>query len=59
MELLDAGYMITVDLYNGGIKNEEEKIKESTAARIAVYRSTLRHRYINKTILAELNSGLF
>jgi hypothetical protein len=43
-ELLDAGYMITVERYSGGMKMDEEKNIERMAAAAPVMRSSLRQR---------------
>ena len=53
MELLDAGYMITVDLYNGEINNGEENIAESRAADKPRMSSVFRHLYKNMATLNE------
>jgi hypothetical protein len=43
IELLEAGYIITVDLYNGVTNRLEENIAESTADAMPRINSVLRH----------------
>ena len=48
MELPDAGYIITVDLYKGEINKGEENIAARRAADNPTIKSTLRHLNRNK-----------
>ena len=48
MELLEAGYNITVDLYKGEINKGEENIAARRAADNPRINSTFRHLYRNK-----------
>jgi hypothetical protein len=55
IELLEAGYIITVDLYRGVMKNGDEKTADSTAAATPIIISVLRHL---KRKIATLNESV-
>jgi hypothetical protein len=58
MEFVEVGNIITVDLYLGVIKNEEEKIIEATIATPTMISNIFLHLIMNKIKFAELKSLL-